>query len=105
MCYKKYYIVELLNFTDTYIYNEILHMHWFLKFSLFQIRLDLAIKREEASKMGIIIQDIAEEENRDTVETQISDNTSNVPMESQGSVVDIVNAEEAIQSPVKRIKK
>merc|ERR1712150_136403 len=68
------------------------------------IRIDLAIKREEAGKMGIIIQDVTEEESAEKEGNIVVQSKDTV--QTKSSVEDIANNEEIIlRSPSKRIRK
>merc|ERR1711997_1033397 len=75
-----------------------------LDIELDTIRIDLAIKKEQASKQGIIIQEVALEEGNDKDANAIDGNKENQETESQESVVNIVSNEESIQSPSKRLR-
>ena len=70
------------------------------------MRIDLAIKREEASKCGIIIQNISGEE--DVVKTTKSSELENKSVhqpENQSVVQEITNIEEPSQLPAKRTRR
>lgn len=72
---------------------------------IFQIRIDLALKKEQASKQGIIIQEVTVDESTENDGTAIEGYKENQQPESQESVVDVVNNEEPLHSPSKKIKK
>jgi hypothetical protein len=70
------------------------------------MRIDLAIKREEASKCGIIIQNISGEE--DIVKEKTTpevEHKSVHPPEGQSVVQEITNIEEPLQLPAKRTRR
>jgi len=70
------------------------------------MRIDLAIKREEASKCGIIIQNISGEEDIVQVaKTPESENKSVRPPENQSVVEEITSNEESLQLPAKRTRR
>ena len=72
---------------------------------IFQIRIDLALKKEQASKQGIIIQEVTVDESTENDGTAIEGYKENQQPESQESVVDVVNNEESLHSPSKKTKK
>jgi len=76
-----------------------------LDIELDTIRIDLAIKKEQATKQGIIIQEVAVDENTEKDGTAIEGYKETQQTESHESVVDVVNNEERLRSPSKRIKK
>ena len=70
------------------------------------MRIDLAIKREEASKCGIIIQNISGEE--DIVKAKTTpevEHKSVQPPENQSVVEEITSNEESLQLPAKRTRR
>ena len=70
------------------------------------MRIDLAIKREEASKCGIIIQNISGED--DIVKAKTTpevEHKSVHPPEGQSVVEEITNNEEPLQLPAKRTRR
>ena len=70
------------------------------------MRIDLAIKREEASKCGIIIQNISDEEGIvKATKTQEVENKSVHPPENQSVVEEITSNEESLQLPAKRTRR
>ena len=72
---------------------------------IFQIRIDLALKKEQASKQGIIIQEVTVDESTENDGTAIEGYKETQQPESQESVVDVVNNEETLHSQSKKIKK
>ena len=70
------------------------------------MRIDLAIKREEASKCGIIIQNISDAEDIvKATKTPEVENKSVHPPENQSVVEEITSNEEPLQLPAKRTRR
>ena len=70
------------------------------------MRIDLAIKREEASKCGIIIQNISDAEDIiKATKTPEVENKSVQPPETQSVVEEITSNEEPLQLPAKRTRR
>ena len=62
-------------------------------FKFVQVRLDLAIKKEEASKMGIIIQDAEGDDNVETDRNPLEDPGSEVQKNSAQSSILLIAGE------------
>ena len=75
------------------------------KFTMVQVRIDLAIKKEEASKFGIIIQDVSEGDKGDTVENTVGDIEKQAREEAERLVEDIEGIDKSFPSPAKRTRK
>ena len=70
------------------------------------MRIDLAIKRDEASKCGIIIQNISDAEDIvKATKTPEVEHKSVHPPEGQSVVQEITNIEEPLQLPAKRTRR